>query len=369
MLGIKLRSTILLGACLVAAAHAADWQIGAIPDVPGGKFSTLRVDNYGNAHVAYVDAESVLRYSFWDRKLNKWFSTSLERGMGFCSLALDSKQRPHISRPGGTGVIHLYFDGEKWQRQFADVHAKVINYYTSIVLDSKDYPIISFYEEAGAQDQVGRLRLVAWNGQYWDLKTVDPDTGSGKFNFMAMNSHGEPEIAVGNVEYKNVSLRYDRRTGQTWNVEVLDDTKSTKWSVCLVLDKSDTPHIAYTESGKVVRYATRRNGKWEIQDVDAIKAVAYPDRNGIALDENGTPYISYYDAGAGLLKVAHQQGNRWVAEIVDQNFAGLNNSLQIYQGTLMLTYTDESSGAVKFARRTLERSAALPEAGKATARK
>src|ERR1017187_3491933 len=70
--------------------------------------------------------------------LNRWFSTNLEKASGFCSLALDSKQRPHISYPAGTGVIHSYWDGEKWQKQFANVHARVINYYTSIALDRSE---------------------------------------------------------------------------------------------------------------------------------------------------------------------------------------------------------------------------------------
>ena len=218
----RLCRAFFLGSCMLTTVHAAEWRLGIVPDVPGGKFSSLKLDRYGNAHVVHMDGfDTMLRYSFWDRALNKWFSTNLERGPGFCSLALDSKQRPHISYPAGTGVVHMYWDGEKWQKQFADVHAIVIDYYTSIVLDPKDNPIISFYEERGSGDYVGRLRVVVWNGSYWDLKTVDPDIGSGKFNSMAMDSHGYPEIAIGNVEYQNVSLRYARWDGQTWNVEIL----------------------------------------------------------------------------------------------------------------------------------------------------
>ncbi len=277
-IAMKLCGAFLLGFCALAAAHASEWNVSIVPDIPGGKFASLKMDSYGNAHVVHMDGfDNMIRYSFWDRTLNKWFSTDLERASGFCSLALDSKQRPHISYPGATGVIHRFWDGEKWQKQFANVHARVVNYYTSIVLDANDYPSISFYEEASAGEAELRLRVVVWDGTLWNLKTIDPTHGSGKFNSMAMNSHGFPEIAIGNVEYMNLSLRYARWNGEAWNVEVLDKTASSKWSVAMVLDKSDTPHIVYTDVGvRQIKYVTKRDGKWEFQAVDSISRSAYP---------------------------------------------------------------------------------------------
>ncbi|MGA7235524.1 MAG: hypothetical protein WBY44_07585 [Bryobacteraceae bacterium] len=355
-IAMRLRGAFLLGFCALAAAHASEWKVSIVPDVPGGKFSSLKMDSYGNAHVVHMDGfDNMIRYSFWDRTLNKWFSTDLERGSGFCSLVLDSKQRPHISYPAGTGVIHRFWDGEKWQRQFADVHARVINYYTSIVLDANDYPSISFYEEAGAGDTCCRLRIVVWNGTFWDLKTIDATHGSGKFNSMAMNSRGHPEIAIGNVEYMTLSLRYARWNGEAWNVEILDNTVSSKWSVAMVLDKNDSPHIVYTDvQARMVKYAAKRAGRWEIEAVDSIVRHAYPDRNGIAVDAEGTPYVSYYDAGLGVLKVAHRVKGRWVTEVVDQDYAGYTSSMQIANDTIWLTYGDERGELLRFAHRPIK---------------
>lgn len=355
-IAIGLCRAFFLGSCMLAAVYGADWKVGVVPDVPGGKFSSLKLDRYGNAHVAHVDGfEGLLHYSFWDRALDKWFSTDLDSGAGFCSLALDSKQRPHISFPAGTGVVHRYWDGEKWQKQFADVHARQINYYTSIVLDPNDYPSISFYEEAGAGDAWGRLRVVVWNGSYWDLRTIDAIHGSGKFNSMAMDSQGHPEIAIGNVEYMSLSLRYARWNGEAWKVEILENTVSSKWSVAMVLDKNDSPHIVYTDVGAhLVKYVTKRAGKWEIQAVDSIVRQAYPDRNGIAVDAEGNPYVSYYDAGIGVLKVAHRVNGRWVAEVVDQDYVGYTSSMQISNDTIWLTYGDERGERLRFAHRPIK---------------
>jgi hypothetical protein len=236
----------------------------------------------------------------------------------------------------------------------------VINYYTSIALDSQDNTAISFYEEAGMGENFARLRVVSWDGRRWVVQTVDGDHGSGKFNSMATDSAGHLQIAYGNVLYENLSLRYARWDGKSWEKELVERTGSSMWSVAMVLDKDDDPHIAYTEVGKgLIKYAANLNGAWESQSVDSIARVAYPDRNGIALDEHGNPYLSYYDAGAGVLKVAHRQGNQWLVEAVDKDFAGVNSSLQIYRGTIWVTYADENSGMLKFARGTIEHAATV----------
>ena len=85
--------------------------------------------------------------------------------------------------------------------------------------------------------------------------------------------------------------------------------------------------------------------------MDSLAKEGYPDRNGIALDDQGNPYISYYDAGAGLLKVAHRQGQKWAAEVVDRGFVGFQSSLRIDHGAIWVTYADQASGGLKFARR------------------
>jgi hypothetical protein len=166
-------------------------------------------------------------------------------------------------------------------------------------------------------------------------------------------------VAYGNVKYENGSLRYATWNGHSWSVEMPEGetplgTSNIRWSVSTVLDMSDTPHIAYTDpQGRLVKYSTRQNGKWRVEVVDSLSKEGYPDRNGIALDSSETPYISYYDAGSGVLKVAHRESSGWVKETVDTNFAGFTSSMQIDKGTIWLTYLDQTSHTLKFARRPL----------------
>ncbi len=367
----KATGIVLLGSLMLVAAGPGDWQVGVVDAGIGGQYSSLRVDAYGNGHVAYVDSnDAILKYAFWDHRLNKWFTTQLDRSLGFCSLALDSGQRPHISYLDyGSGRLkYAHWNGATWQSQTIQIQAKQISFYTSIALGKNDTPSITYYEYEGPDgEQELHLRNVSWTGDRWELRTVDPTPGSGKFNSIASDSGGNLHVAYGNVKYEDASLRYASFDGHSWNRKILEGEGrpgTSMWSTTLVMDKADQPHIAYTDVvNKIVKYATEINGRWVFEAVDSLRGVGYPDRNGIALDEAGTPYISYYDAGAGLLKLAHRVGRQWVAEVVDGNFAGYTNSLQIYQQTIWITYADENQHDLKFARRTIS---ALPPTAQAS---
>ena len=346
----------VLAAGLLAAlpVQAADWRLGVVEGTKGGRYSSLQIDKYGNAHVcSYSPDNNALSYSFWDRAVNKWFTTVLDASSGFCSLALDSQQRPHISHIGyATGKPrYTYWDGSSWKAQTLRIPAtRVISYNTSIALDSDDHPNISFYEEGL------RLRIVQWNGKFWETRTVDADQGSGKFNSIGISA-GRLEIAYGNVEYKNASLRFARWNGQSWDVEYVEGEGmpgTSMWSVALTLDQGDVPHIAYTDvRNRLIKYAVKRGGKWDLQVVDTIAKVGYPDRNGIALDPQGNVYISYYDAGKGLLKLAYKKDQRWVSEVVDWNYSGFTSCLRIVDGSIWLTYSDETGEELRYARGVL----------------
>src|SRR4051812_11599635 len=125
----------VLATCLLTFASmlAADWQVGVSP-ASGGRYSSLRIDKSGNAHVCSVSqGNTILSYSFLDAVSKKWFTTELDRSAGFCSLALDSHQRPHISYIGyGTNLRYVHWTGTSWERPELRIRTKTIAYETSI---------------------------------------------------------------------------------------------------------------------------------------------------------------------------------------------------------------------------------------------
>jgi hypothetical protein len=352
---------IFFAGSLSAGVQAETWR-QEIVDASGGKFSSLQVDNYGNAHVVYADDEhKFLKYAFWDRKIAKWFTTIVDnRGAGFCSLALDSQQHPHVSYlEYGTGHLkYAHWDGSSWKLEAIRLGAAHIEFYTSITLDPEDHPAISYYETigAGSPDLSLRLRNVKWNGQLWQARTIDWTQGSGKFNSIAEDSDGRPHVAYANVRSETASLRYGIWNGSAWQIEILEgaDRPSPMYSVSMVLEKGGIPHITYTDVARhLVKYASRKDGRWQLQVVGSLTQEGYPDRNGIALDGEGNPYISYFDAGRGVLILVHRENQKWIPEEVDNEFSGFNSSIRIANGEVIVMYFDSRSGGLKCARRVL----------------
>ena len=357
---------IALAVTIAGAMPAADWQIETIDQGAPMHYSSMKADGNGNIHVAYVMLDqnrNPLRYAFWDRKLNRWFTMTIVEDGALTSLALDSKGRPHVSYTGfNSGRLHYaHWNGVKWLIETIPLNAGNISYYHSIVIGPDDLPSISFYEYEGPRgtDLRIRMRTVIKRGQEWELRTVDSQPGSGKFNAMAGDAQGRLHLAYANVSAVTHGMRYGLWDGKTWNVEILEGEKENNgqgvgWSCNVVVDKNSNPHLTYVnQSARLLKYAVRKDGRWQMQVVDRMMGIGFPDRNSIALDEEGRPYIGYYDAGRGILKVAHLDGDRWVAETVDSNGVGFTSSMQIDNGTIWISYADEASNALKVARRPI----------------
>jgi hypothetical protein len=325
------------------------------------------MDNQGNAHVIYTTdtEEHSLRYAFWDHALKRWFIMTIAKGANFCALTLDSKQRPHISWADygtfvGAKLRYAHWDGAAWKIEAIPLNSEVIDFYTSIALDQNDYPTISFYEYRGprATDIAVRMRVVQWNGQYWQALTIDGQNQSGKYNALVADSQSRVHLAYANVGAQTAGIRYAIRDQGKWNVESIEDisVQGTYMGAgaCIAVDKKGNPHIVYANnSERTIRYAVRSGKRWVVERVADISKPLYADRYAIAVTEDGIPYLGYYDGGAGALRVAWRQGSQWISETVDGNGAGYTSSMSIHDGQIWLSYADQTIGGIKVAHRAL----------------
>ena len=365
-------SFLLLAVMPAWQGAAAQWTIESVDRTGPGYYTSLKADRSGDLHAAYIPEVPghPLKYAFWDKLVKRWFTMDVASNASFCTLVLDSKDHPHISYADfgsglGTRIKYASWDGS-WKVEPIDVHpGGSIAYFTSIAFDAHDNPVLTYYDYADSQmNNVLHLGSVFWRGHYWEERTVDRTPGSGKFNSLAIDSTGKPVIAYANVSYQTDSLRFATWSGNAWHVEIIEGAAEPfpTYSVAMVLDKKDNPHIVYTDLvHRLIKYATRRNGKWETEAVDSYMNVAagmgYWDRNGITVDDQGNPYISYFDKGAGVLKVAHRVNGRWYREIVDNNMAGMTSSLAIADGMLWVSYAGLYDGSFKVASRPLDETA------------
>lgn len=361
--------------------HAGDWKIDTVDGGGTATFTSLRIDTAGNVHVAYVvDDGNIypLKYAFWDDSIKRWFTMTLAEGVSTCALALDSKERPHISyvdygTATGSKLRYARWDGKIWKRDVIPLASEVIAYYTSIAFDANDAPSITFYEYRGPRfsDFKIRLRMVSWNGSNWDLRTIDSSEGSGKFNSIAIDAKGTTHIAYGNVSATTAGLRYAYGQGKSWKLEIVDDLSTNNGGVVghgtiLALDKDGDPHVCYMDvSNSRVKYAAKKNGRWNVEVVDRLSGTASNDRNGITVDEQRRAYLGYHDPGHGLLKVAWREGERWVTDVVDGNGAGFTSSLQFHRGVLWISYGARDAAGLKVARLAVRPEvSSLPKAGR-----
>jgi hypothetical protein len=345
-------------------ARATAWAIELIDGSGLGKFSSMKIDRDGNVHVAYIveDGQLTLKYGFWDHKLKRWFTMPVAKAASFCALTLDSKQRPHISwaddgTVSGTKLRYAYWDGSDWKKQAIQLNSDVIGYYTGIALDPQDRPSISFYEYRGPRGSniSVRMRVVSWTGERWQVSTADGENQSGKFNALAADSQGRIHLAYGNVGGLTAGMRYGLLDGKSWKIEILEGLRENRGeyvgqAASITVDKAGDAHVSYMNATTgVVKYAERKNGKWQIQVVDRVSRVAYPDRNGITLDEEERPFISYYDFGAGSVKIAYRDGNRWMGETIDSGGCGFTSSIQVHEGAVWVSYADDVNHGLKVA--------------------
>jgi len=165
------------------------------------------------------------------------------------------------------------------------------------------------------------------------------------------NMHGYfVEIALNTIEalleniVKNGITRY--------NLEpIYEGGKKFKKSG-LAIDGANTPHIAYGEHG--LYYTLFVNGGWQIWVIEDVEIVV--DELSLALQSDGFPAISYFDATKQNLKYASFDGNSWHIEIIDSEGDVGRSSALLFDSADRphISYWDKSQGHLKYALYTEE---------------
>jgi hypothetical protein len=257
------------------------------------------------------------------------------------SLALDSSGYPHIAYRG-TGASCLKYarwDGDEWQIETVDTFSDV-GVGASLALDSSDFPHISFYD--GDDDT---LKYAHWNGADWQIETVDSVSDESMWTSLALDSNEYPHIAY--VDYKNNHPMYAHWNGAAWQHETIDTSNWVYGYISLTLDSSGHPHVSYSsDSPRGLIYAYK-DGTWEIESVTSIGGFSY-----LVLDSSDYPHISYYHYNFEDLRYASWDGANWRIETVDSSEqAGMYTSLALdSSGYPHISYYDYLNRDLKYAR-------------------
>lgn len=284
--------------------------------------TSLALDSNDQPHIiCYEDifvngfSSRDLRYARYNG--SSWVFESIDSDVSlspYCSLDLDSNGYPHISytveniTEDVIFVRYAYFDGSSWIIHVVDGPwcAK-----PSIAVDSRNNPHISYFGG-------GNIKYAHYNGSSWLIQTIDSYGSSAWSQSIALDSYDNPHIAYSAGPTSQIqSLKYAYYDGASWSIETVD---STGFYLSLALDSQNNPHISYRNSSRGLKYAYFDGASWNIQTVlGSIEDNVFD--NSVALDSKGNPHISYIDRKEAYedrsLKYACYNGTSWSVKTVD----------------------------------------------------
>jgi len=146
----------------------------------------------------------------------------------------------------------------------------------------------------------------------WSIQAADAPKGPTSFS-LKLDSTGTPHIALGGDH-----LYYATINNGNWDLEVVDNAPGVGYSVSLVFDSNDRPHMAYNETStnyyQALRYAYWNGTQWVVQ---AVSSFYSGGSVSIALDTSNRPQIAYEVWNVGL-RYANWTGTQWIFQTIDQ---------------------------------------------------
>ncbi len=346
----------------VARLSGSTWDLTTLQTAGyNGQYASMQLDSDDRPHIAYYDDGAPgLRYARWDG--SQWIYWILELGQSnglHASLALDSNNHPHIAYYNGAtnDLRYIRWTGSAWTQVVVIDEDGDVGKWASLAIDSNNYPHISYYD-AGRRN----LKYARYTGSAWETQTVDNTFDRGAHTSLALDTSNQPHITY--FDEANDALRYAYLSGGAWQYEVIDEQFSTGLYSSLEMDAGNRPHVSYYDftayAGLTpnLKYAYRTGpGQWTVETVDTSQSAnlvvegtdtqspetvdvvdaaetvlpfgvgAY---SSLALDVDGRPHISYYDADNQDLRYAVRLEAGWSTRpVFTPNEVGLHTSLDL----------------------------------------
>jgi hypothetical protein len=280
------------------AAHfnGTEWLVETIDsESVRGWFTSLAYDRKGHPHIAYYDVYGGdVRYAYHDGVIWKKEAIDLGGKVGYyASLVLDSLDQPHVSYWFVDEGDVRYAFGENlsgelaWSIQDVDQEDN-IGENISLALDSKDRPHISYYDRTH-----GDLKYAYMAESGWIVTVVDSTGDVGIHTSIEVDQFDHIHIAY--FDYSNADLKYATFDGEKWFITTVDSAGNVGRSAALALDSFGRPFISYYDlSNYNLKIALFDGSAWLRGVVGPLGTVRGSEGTSLVLDDQGCPHIVYY---------------------------------------------------------------------------
>ncbi|MGQ9707044.1 MAG: T9SS type A sorting domain-containing protein [bacterium] len=267
----------------------------------------------------------------------------------FTSIGIDSVDYPHISYYDYSNLNLKYarMDSGHWVIETLDSNGDVGSF-TSLSIDSKDFPHISYYDYTN-RDLKYTHKIVSG----WQIEVVDSVGDVGMGSSLDLDANDNPHISY--YDYFNACLKYSYKDDNGWHTEVVDSSGNVGLCNSIEINQTNYPCIAYLDfDGWDLKYAYKDNNGWHIEVIDSDDDVGTD--LSLALDKSGNPHISYYNFTTGDLKYTCKKDGKWDIITVDSiGDVGLYTSIVIdKRGYPHISYYDYTNQILKYAFKDVE---------------
>ena len=348
----------LLFAFLAGAAGTARAETWAIQSVDVGSAApgpSSLVLIRGYPVISYFGAPRSLKFAALDRPTNRWVLRRVDAGGEYSSIAVDSSGIAHVGYIDANSLElrHWRYNAGVGSIQVIDSETGLggMNFFNSIQVDAAANPRISYFQWRAPDGSItGRLKYATLGGTAWSTGFVDTSAGRGKYNSLALDASGNPQIAY--YDAAAGSLRLATRVALLWTTQVVDSIGDPGWLNSMAIDATGRPHLSYIAAIPLqIRYATRNGAVWSFQDVAGVGPFSNAWATSLALDSSGNPHIAYYDAAATSLRYASRSGATWTVQTVDLagDVGGYCSLRMDTQNRPIISYYDATSQSLKIA--------------------
>ena len=202
---------------------------------------------------------------------------------------------------------------------------------------------------------------LCYSGTYASMAIDSADRAHAVFfNYTDVNWAGDfftDDAFENQYSYVNSGASSAECTDGNWisdfNGTYVDANSSGIHNSVAIRPSDDTPCVAYRDGAGDLLYACKDNAGcdagWAVETVDATSGDK--DYAALAFNSNSEPYIAYYNANSGDLRLAHKSGGSWSVRTID-NYGDVGNFAAIDIDTadmVHIIYYDDSNDVVKYA--------------------